>query len=61
MDKEMAHLPKLEKHGVDWRFKKRIPTALLSHYTPKKYLYFQISEPDKKAAGVLALRWLTEH
>ena len=60
MVKEMAFPPGMELHGAGWRITKRIPKALLSHYTPDTRLRFQTGEPDKKTAAVLAWRWLTE-
>ena len=56
----MAFPPGMELHGAGWRITKRIPKALLSHYTPDTRLRFQTGEPDKKTAAVLAWRWLTE-
>ena len=60
MVKEMAYPPGMELHGAGWRITKRIPKALLSHYTPNTRLRFQTGEADKKAATVLAWRWLAE-
>jgi integrase len=60
MNKEMAYPPGMELHGSGWRITKRIPQELLPHYAPKKHLRHQTGEPDKKAAAVLAWRWLAD-
>ncbi len=56
----MAYPPGMGLHGSGWRITKRVPTELLAHYSPKKLLRYQTGEPDKKAAAVLALRWLAD-
>ncbi len=56
----MAYPPGMELHGSGWRVTKRVPTELLAHYAPKKHLRYQTGEPDRKAAGVLAWRWLAD-
>lgn len=56
----MAYPPGMGLHGSGWRITKRVPTELLAHYSPKKLLRYQTGEPDKKAAAVLAWRWLAD-
>lgn len=56
----MAYPPGMELHGSGWRITKRVPQELLEHYAPKKLLRHQTGEPDKKAAAILAWRWLAD-
>lgn len=56
----MAYPPGMGQHGSGWRIKKRVPTALLQHYDHHKFLHFRTGETDKKAAAVLAWRWLAD-
>lgn len=56
----MAKPPGMELHGSGWRVTKRVPKDLLAYYAPRKFLRYQTGEPDRKAAEVLAWRWLAE-
>ena len=55
----MAHPPGMELHGSGWRINKRVPTDLRQHYTTT-ILRYQTGEPDRRAAGVIGLRWLAD-
>lgn len=59
-DPEMAYPPGLALHGKSWRLTKRIPDALRPHYGGKTFLRCSTGTPDKKAAAVIALRWLAD-
>lgn len=50
---------KLERHGAGWRYTKRVPKALQSHY-PDQIQRFTTQESDVKAACALTFRWLAD-
>lgn len=49
----MSYPPGLAFHGKGWRITKRIPESLRAHYGGRRFC-------DKKAAAVIALRWLAD-
>lgn len=57
--KKMTH-PKLEKHGEQWRHKKRIPVHLLPHFGGSKSLTFTTKTPDRVAARAECALWLAD-
>lgn len=59
-DKEMAYPPGLSLHGKSWRITKRIPESLRAHYGGQAFLRYPTGTPDKKAAAVIAWRWLAD-
>lgn len=56
----MTH-PKIERHGEQWRYKKRIPGDLLSHFNGSKFLVFTTKTADQRAARAECVRWLADH
>lgn len=56
-EKKMAYPKGMEKHGNCWRIKKRTPVALQAHYPGQQWHKFSTTEPDKKTAAALVMRW----
>lgn len=55
----MTH-PTLERHGEQWRHKKRIPTDVLPHFGGIKTLTFSTKTADAREARAECLRWLAD-
>lgn len=55
----MTH-PTLERHGEQWRHKKRIPADLLPHFGGVKTLTFSTKTADAREARAECLRWLAD-
>lgn len=58
-DKDMSN-PKLERHGGQYRHKKRIPADLLPHFAGQKTLTFSTKTADEREARVECVRWLAD-
>ncbi len=58
-DKDMS-TPKLERHGGQFRHKKRVPADLLAHFDGQKTLTFSTKAGDEREARVECLRWLAD-
>ena len=56
----MTH-PKIERHGEQWRYKKRVPGDLLPHFNGSKFLVFTTKTADQRAARAECVRWLADH
>lgn len=56
----MTH-PKIERHGEQWRYKKRIPGDVLPHFSGSKFLTFTTKTSDQRAARAECVRWLADH
>lgn len=56
---KMTH-PTLERHGEQWRHKKRIPTDVLPHFGGVKTLTFSTKTADAREARTECLRWLAD-
>ena len=57
---KMTH-PKIERHGEQWRYKKRIPGDVLPHFSGSKFLTFTTKTSDQRAARAECVRWLADH
>ena len=57
---KMTH-PKIERHGEQWRYKKRVPGDLLPHFNGSKFLVFTTKTADQRAARAECVRWLADH
>ena len=56
----MTH-PKIERHGEQWRYKKRVPGDLLPNFNGSKFLVFTTKTADQRAARAECVRWLADH
>lgn len=56
----MTH-PKIERHGEQWRYKKRIPGDVLPHFSGSKFLTFTTKTADQKTARAECVRWLADN
>ncbi|MCK6386974.1 MAG: site-specific integrase [Zoogloea sp.] len=57
---KMTH-PKIERHGEQWRYKKRIPGDVLPHFNGSKFLTFTTKTADQRTARAECVRWLADH